>query len=223
MLDRMRLNLEYAQEIELIPFFEEFGQPDQELLNHPLVKRAEAFAIAAHFAIDQKRKYTGEPYIVHPGVVARLVACIPGATPEMVAAGWLHDTVEDTGEKYRHLTTGITLNVILHVFGAQVQYLVAGVTKSDYPREMPREERRDLEVQRISAYDCQVKTLKVCDLIRSILRYDPGFARECYAKENRQLLDIALVDANKQVWNYADRMLKDMIQQLDILPENVEV
>lgn len=52
-------------------------------------------ATAAHEGIGQVRKYTGEPYINHPAAVAELVSSVPH-TPEMLAAAWLHDTVEDT-------------------------------------------------------------------------------------------------------------------------------
>ena len=55
------------------------------------------FAIAAHKAVGQKRKYTGDDYIVHPAEVAHIVDQVPGSTDEMVAAAWLHDVVEDTG------------------------------------------------------------------------------------------------------------------------------
>lgn len=64
--------------------------------NQCLVERARLFAIAAHAATGQTRKYTGEPYWRHPEEVARLVSQF-GHTPEMLAAAWLHDVVEDTG------------------------------------------------------------------------------------------------------------------------------
>lgn len=44
-----------------------------------LEQRARHFARDAHGKLDQRRKYTQEPYIIH------------------LAAAWLHDTVEDTG------------------------------------------------------------------------------------------------------------------------------
>ena len=60
-----------------------------------LEQRALAFARRAHESIDHRRKYTDEPYIVHPIAVAELVKSVPH-TPEMVAAAYLHDVVEDT-------------------------------------------------------------------------------------------------------------------------------
>lgn len=58
-----------------------------------LIADAAAFAAQAH--AGQVRKYTGEPYIRHPEAVAKLVQASGGDTA-MVAAAWLHDTVEDT-------------------------------------------------------------------------------------------------------------------------------
>ena len=80
-----------------------------------IVKKAQVFAIAAHAAVQQKRKYTNEPYIVHPAEVASIVAGVEGSTEDMVAAAWLHDVVEDTGVTI----TDINLN-----FGADIAALV---------------------------------------------------------------------------------------------------
>ena len=52
------------------------------------------FAIEAHG--DQRRKYTGEPYVVHPIQVADILEKEVEATTEMLAAAILHDVVEDT-------------------------------------------------------------------------------------------------------------------------------
>ena len=47
--------------------------------------KALTFATAAHAAVGQLRKYTNEPYIVHPVEVAGIVSKVPGATDEMIA------------------------------------------------------------------------------------------------------------------------------------------
>ena len=54
-----------------------------------LEEAAQAFATARHAAIDQRRKYTGDPYITHPAAVVELVRSVPH-TSEMIAAAWLH-------------------------------------------------------------------------------------------------------------------------------------
>ena len=62
---------------------------------------------------------SGEPYIIHPVAVADLLRDI-GGSAAVIAAGFLHDVVEDTG---------VTLNEIEAHFGAEVRGLVEGVTK----------------------------------------------------------------------------------------------
>lgn len=84
---------------------------------HTLVARAEAFATKAHEG--QERKFSGKPYIVHPSrVVTTLRAW--GATDDVLAAGWLHDTVEDCD---------VTVGEIKHEFGPRVATLVGALTK----------------------------------------------------------------------------------------------
>jgi (p)ppGpp synthase/HD superfamily hydrolase len=62
--------------------------------NHEMniVERARVFATAAHAAVGQKRKYTGEDYIVHPTEVAGIVRDA-GGTDAQIAAAYLHDLV----------------------------------------------------------------------------------------------------------------------------------
>ena len=62
---------------------------------------------------------SGEPYIIHPVAVADLLRDI-GGSAAVIAAGFLHDVVEDTG---------VTPNEIEARFGAEVRGLVEGVTK----------------------------------------------------------------------------------------------
>src|SRR5690554_7582422 len=62
-------------------------------------ERVELYAKAAHDAVGQRRKYTGEPYWMHTAAVAEAVK-ESGGTPEMVAAAHLHDTVEDRSEEH---------------------------------------------------------------------------------------------------------------------------
>lgn len=83
-----------------------------------LAERARRYATKAHGAIDQRRKYTNAPYIVHPQAVMEIVSSVPHSE-EMLAAAWLHDTVEDTPT---------TLADIESHFGLRVASLVAMLT-----------------------------------------------------------------------------------------------
>ena len=59
-----------------------------------LVKRASDYATRAHQRIDQRRKYSKQPYHVHLEAVAKTVAGVTD-DQEAIAAAWLHDTVND--------------------------------------------------------------------------------------------------------------------------------
>ena len=84
---------------------------------YKLVEKAYLFAQEAHK--DQYRK-SGEPYFTHPCFVASILVEL-SLDPPTIAAGLLHDTVEDC--------EGITLDTIRQEFGEEVAMLVDGVTK----------------------------------------------------------------------------------------------
>lgn len=97
------------------------------------VKRAYEYAAEAHSG--QTRK-SGEPYVNHCLAVASILAELK-VPPEVVVAGLLHDTVEDTS---------VTLADIRREFGDTVKILVDGVTKlSNLPRVSSGEKEPGLE------------------------------------------------------------------------------
>lgn len=154
-----------------------------ELTGMDLVQKAQVFAIAAHSAVQQKRKYTGEPYYVHPAEVARIVAEVPGSTAEMVAAAWLHDVVEDTG---------VTLTDIHMNFGPEVAVLVGWLTDVSKPEDGNRSRRKAMDREHTAQAPAEAQTVKLADLIsnsKSIMQHDPEFAKT-YLEEKRLLLDV---------------------------------
>jgi len=156
-----------------------------ELTGMDLVHKAQVFAIAAHSAVGQKRKYTGEPYFVHPAEVARIVAGVSGSTPEMVAAAWLHDTVEDTGVT----TTDIHMN-----FGPEVAVLVGWLTDVSKPEDGNRAVRKAIDREHSAAAPAEAQTVKLADLIsnsKSIVEHDPAFAKT-YLEEKRLMLEVMI-------------------------------
>lgn len=80
------------------------------------IEEAYQFAKKAH--ANQKRA-SGQPYIVHPTQVAGTLANL-GLDPDTIAAGFLHDTVEDTD---------VTNDELKEKFGKDVAFIVDGVTK----------------------------------------------------------------------------------------------
>jgi (p)ppGpp synthase/HD superfamily hydrolase len=147
-----------------------------------MVEKARVFATAAHTAVGQVRKYTGEPYIVHPFEVAMTVKQI-GGTPEMVAAAFLHDTVEDTG---------VTMETIEREFGPEVAEIVFFLTDVSRPEHGNRAARKAIDRAHIAKADARAQTIKLADLISncsSIVKYDPEFAK-VYLEEKRLLLEV---------------------------------
>jgi (p)ppGpp synthase/HD superfamily hydrolase len=147
-----------------------------------VVERARVFATAAHGAVAQLRKYTNEPYIVHPAEVASIVRSVPH-TDAMLAAAWLHDVVEDTG---------VTLETVRTEFGDEVAELVGWLTDVSRPDHGNRAARKAVDRAHSAAAPAAAQTVKLADLIsntRSILEHDQKFAKT-YLEEKRLLLEV---------------------------------
>jgi (p)ppGpp synthase/HD superfamily hydrolase len=163
-----------------------------------IVERARVFATAAHAAVGQTRKYTGEPYVVHPIEVSELVASV-GGTEAMVAAALLHDVLEDTE---------VTVDVLEEQFGSEVADLVLWLTDVSKPEDGNRSTRKALDRQHSAAAPAAAQTIKVADLIsntRTIVEFDPGFART-YLEEKRLLLEV-LTRANPALLDQAKNQI----------------
>ncbi len=85
--------------------------------NKPLLRKAFLFANNAHKGVKRK---SGEPYILHPIAVAKIVATEIGLGTKAICAALLHDVVEDTH---------FTLEDIENAFGSKIAYIVDGLTK----------------------------------------------------------------------------------------------
>jgi hypothetical protein len=164
----------------------------------PLEDRARSFAAWAHR--DQKRKYTGDPYIRHPEAVAALVRGVPH-TEEMLAAAWLHDTVEDTEA---------TPADIVRLFGSVVASLVEQLTDVSRPEDGNRKLRKAKDREHTGRSSPEAKTVKLADLIdnsRSIVAHDPDFAA-VYLEEKRLLLEV-LREGDASLWAAARAFVVD--------------
>lgn len=168
-------------------------------MENNLEQRAAEFAIAAHELIGQKRKYTGEPYWKHPEAVAEYVRHA-GGTPEMIAAAWLHDTLEDTNA---------TREEIEAAFGTRVLMLVLSLTDVSHPMMGNREQRKAIDRLHTAMTCPQAKTIKLADLLdntRSICEHDPEFAR-AYLAEKRLLLAV-LKEGDASLYQAAEASLR---------------
>ena len=144
------------------------------------LQEAIEFATEAHG--DQKRKYTGEPYITHPIAVMEIVREVPH-TEEMLMAAVLHDTVEDTP---------VTIEDIKTKFGTKVAELVDGLTDVSRPEHGNRKTRKALDRAHLAKQNAEVQTIKLADLIHntmSIGLYDPHFYK-VYKEETIKILDV---------------------------------
>ena len=119
---------------------------------------SEAAEFAAHRHTGMARKGRGnEPYINHLAEVANLLALVTdGADAELVAAGWLHDSIEDT-ETTREELAG--------KFGERVAAMVVEVTDD---MSLSKSERRHRQIEDAPHKSPGAKLIKIADKISNI-------------------------------------------------------
>ena len=141
---------------------------------------------------DQKRKYTGEPYWMHPLAVAEIVSKYENGCIEVALC---HDLYEDTGcdfsELYRAMVTiGYKLRFAYDVC-TYVRELSDIYTRESYPH-LNREKRKILEAGRLGGISPLAQSVKYADLIHnteSIVKEDPKFS-ETYLPEKEFILKL---------------------------------
>lgn len=141
----------------------------------------EAFNFAYSFHEGQYRA-SGEPYIAHPIAVAGLLRDL-GGSAAMIAAGFLHDIVEDTD---------VTGEEIEQRFGSEVRRLVEGVTKLSKFNFSSKTERLAENFRRMflaMAQDIRVIVVKLADRLHNMrtLEYLPDEKRRRIALETREI------------------------------------
>lgn len=156
------------------------------------------FATFYHGEINQRRKYTNEPYIVHPIAVARRVEAVGGSIAQ-IAAAYLHDTVEDTNA---------SLDDVKAEFGSIIASYVDQLTDPAKPEDGNREARFLINLDHIKKMSVHAQTVKLADIIdntKSIMKYDPEFAKVYFYEKQRVLP--WLIDGNRHLYNELHRIL----------------
>lgn len=138
--------------------------------------------MAADAHKDQKRK-SGEPYIIHPLCVAIILADLE-LDKESIAAGLLHDVVEDTVMTEEELT---------EEFGPEVSLIVSGVTKLaqlKYSADKVEEQAENLRKMFLAmAKDIRVILVKLADRLHN-MRTAQYWSPETQKKKARETMDI---------------------------------
>lgn len=122
------------------------------------IHRAIKFAAKTHQVYqDQRRKGKAIPYITHPLTVG-LVLSLAGAKEEVIIAGILHDTIEDSAPEKK-----VTAAMLEERFGRRVARLVLSVTESDKLRSW--EERKAEALEHIGKFSPDSVLIKSADVI----------------------------------------------------------
>ena len=176
--------------ISVTDLLDETALKEQDQETRDLVERAYQAAEQAH--AGEKRK-SGEPYIQHPLNVACLLIEI-GMDPDTIAAGLLHDVVEDSDTDVK---------TIKQQFGPNIAELVDGVTKldqieqeqSDRFKQSNQQERDAAETESLRkmflamSQDIRVVVIKLADRLhnmRTLKALTPA-RRKTFARETLEI------------------------------------
>lgn len=135
-----------------------------------IVNKALVFASEKHK--NQVRKVSGVPYIVHPMEVASIIATMTN-DPEVIAAGLLHDTVEDCG---------VNPDEIREILGPRVSSLVLSETEDKFEGQraedtwMQRKEDSILPFK--YAKDINVKIMWLADKLSNVRSFYRTYLKE---------------------------------------------
>ena len=159
-----------------------------------LVSEAIVFSVKVHDGM--RRRKSEAPYIIHPMEVCAIIGSMTDKQ-EVIAAGALHDVVEDAG---------VAIDEIGEKFGARVMELVASETENKR-EELPPEEtwriRKEESIEKLNATDdIEVLMLWIGDKLSNIRAIYRAFL-----VEGNQLWDkFHQSDVNVQAWYYRSIM-----------------
>ena len=144
-----------------------------------IIRKAWAFCLQQH---EGQKRASGEPYVIHPLEVAQVLAELK-MDSTAIAAGLLHDAVEDTD---------VTSAEIAKRFGEQVAHIVEGVTKLDKIKFANREDHQAENIRKMllaMVTDVRVVIIKLADRLHN-MRTLEHLKPEKQQKIARETLDI---------------------------------
>jgi GTP pyrophosphokinase len=144
-----------------------------------LIRKAWEFCVKHH---EGQMRASGEPYIIHPLEVAEVLAEMK-MDATAIAAGLLHDSVEDTPATNEEIAAG---------FGEQVAHIVEGVTKIDKIQFANREDRQAENVRKMllaMVSDVRVVLIKMADRLHNMrtLEHLKPDRQEAIARETQDI------------------------------------
>lgn len=187
-------------------------------MKNPQGGQANLFLFVKAKHVEQKRKYTHEPYFTHVQAVAEMA---DGKCNFGWEIGLCHDLFEDTDcilpELFEALMYfGYTEYEASDICDA-VDELTDVYTHEAY-EELNRKARKKLEAERLHKISPAAQTVKYCDLIdnsSSIVDHDPGFAKT-YIPEKEYILN-GMDKGNKELYEKALESLNDAKRKLNLI------
>ncbi len=125
----------------------QYREPERSVLE--LVKSAELFARKKHAGQTQK---DGAQYSEHLEAVVSRLKSLGVVDEEILCAGWLHDTIEDTDASFDEL---------LERFGSRVAVLVSSLSKDT---SLPKKQKEREYIKQLRESSPDAKLVKICDI-----------------------------------------------------------
>ena len=135
------------------------------------IKKAVRFSVKTHEVYQkQKRKGKDIPYVTHPLTVGLILASA-GASEEVVIAGILHDTIEDSVSEKK-----VTREMLVERFGEEIAVLVESVSETD--KSLSWEERKKEALAHIGTFSRGSLLVKSADIISNASELVDDYRRE---------------------------------------------
>lgn len=175
------------------------------------IQNAIYFSVKTHEVYQkQKRKGKDVPYITHPLIVG-LVLARAGASEDVVVAGILHDTIEDSTDEKK-----VTKEMIAERFGERVAELVDAVTEKD--RGLGWHARKEAALEEIKKFGPDALLLKSGDVVGNLTEMIGDYEREGEATFERfhapkaQMLQHAILVIDTILAGWAENPLREDLE-----------